>query len=62
MTASLLLRALVAALEIEAEVLKKATPEQVQALLERHEARVEKFRAALDRLGFWTAPGEAADV
>lgn len=53
MTALLILRALVATLEIEAGIVQKATPEQVQAFLDRHEARVAKFEAALDKLKFW---------
>lgn len=50
MTTIIVLRILAAELECLAEILKKATPEQVQALVERHEARIAKFEAVLDKL------------
>lgn len=36
--------------EITLAAIQKATPEQVQALIDRHENRVEWLRARIDRL------------
>lgn len=42
-----------ASLESLAQVAEKATPEQVQALLERHNRRMDRCEALLERLKFW---------
>lgn len=49
-TADLVLRIIAALLESQAELLKKATPEQVQALIDRYEARIAGFEKLLHRV------------
>lgn len=53
MTVNLILRIMAASLESLAQVAEKATPEQVQALLERHNRRMDRCEALLERLKFW---------
>ena len=53
MTVNVVLRIIAASLESLAEVAKKATPEQVQAILERHNNRMDRCEALLERLKFW---------
>lgn len=51
MTAIMVLRVIAAATECLAELLKKATPDQVQGILERHEKRMDRYEKLLDKLG-----------
>jgi hypothetical protein len=53
MTFTLILRIMAASLESLAEIAEKATPEQMQAILERHNKRMDRCEALLDRLRFW---------
>jgi hypothetical protein len=46
-TAQVILRIIAALLECQAQVLAKATPEQVQGLIERHEERLGWFEKLL---------------
>lgn len=59
MTISLILRVMAASLEALASIAEKATPEQMQAILDRHNRRMDRCEAVLERLKFWdTATGK----
>ncbi len=47
--AETVLRIIAALLELQLETLRKATPEQVQALLDRHEARLARYERIRDK-------------
>jgi hypothetical protein len=49
-TAAIVLRIIAALLEMQVELLQKATPEQVQALIDRHEERLARFEAILRKV------------
>jgi hypothetical protein len=48
-TANVVLRIIAALLECQAELLKKATPEQVQGFIDRHEERLTRFEELLKK-------------
>lgn len=49
LTIDLVLRIIVLLLELMVETTKKATPEQVQAILDRHERRMDFFEGLLKK-------------
>jgi hypothetical protein len=49
LTVEVILRIIAALLECQVEILQKATPEQVQNLIERHEDRLARFEALLKK-------------
>ena len=59
MTVNLILRIIAASLESLSAVAEKATPEQMQSILERHNHRMDRCEAMLDKLKFWDK-GDAA--
>lgn len=50
LTAQVVLRCIAALLECQVQLLQKATPEQVQGLIDRHEERLAKFEAILKKV------------
>ncbi len=53
MTVNLILRIMAASMESLVLIAEKATPDQVQKLVERHNARMERCEALLERIKFW---------
>jgi hypothetical protein len=49
-TIDLVLRIIAASLELTVEATKKATPEQVQAIIERHNQRMDFYERLLNKL------------
>jgi hypothetical protein len=49
MLAEAILRIIAALLEAHVEVLRKATPEQVQAIITRHEERLARYERLRDK-------------
>lgn len=60
MTVNLILRIMAASLEGLTAIAEKATPEQMQAILDRHNRRMERCEALLDKLRFWDKEPEDA--
>jgi hypothetical protein len=50
LTATIVLRIIAAMLEMQVELLQKATPEQVQGIIARHEERLARFEAILNKV------------
>lgn len=50
LTAQVVLRIIAALLECQVQVLEKATPEQVQGFIDRHEERLARFEAILKKV------------
>lgn len=50
LTANVVLRIIAALLEAQVQLLEKATPEQVQALIDRFETRMQRFEALLHKV------------
>lgn len=50
LTTQVILRIIAALLECQVQLLQKATPEQVQGFIDRHEERLARFEALLEKV------------